>query len=304
MTERPQTTRSPQGAPRGHGSPAPAPMAPLGRAPSQAGPRGVLRRDRPVRGHLRLPHLPAAAGNDPSLGAQAAGEPAAAGPRSGGWSSTASSPASSRPRAASGDQPGRRARHRSTARAAPVAPAPSPGDDGRLMSEHDVSFDAMGCHVRLLIGEPGAGTAPGRGGGRAGAGSSCTSSTRALSRFRPESELCALNATPASAVPASELLRARGQGRPRAAERSGGLVDPTLVGEIESGGYRRLAGGDAPARRSATALAAGAAPQAGAARPGGGAGAASRSTTPPGRSPARRAPLRHAAAPARASPPT
>ena len=28
------------------------------------------------------------------------------------------------------------------------------------MSEHDLTFDAMGSHVRLLIGEPGPGMAP------------------------------------------------------------------------------------------------------------------------------------------------
>ena len=36
------------------------------------------------------------------------------------------------------------------------------------MSEHDVIFDAMGSHVRLLIGEPGPGMAPAAGRRRAG----------------------------------------------------------------------------------------------------------------------------------------
>lgn len=58
-----------------------------------------------------------------------------------------------------------------------------------------------------------------------------------LSRFKPDSELCALNADPRERVPASELLRTAVSAGLAAAEQSGGLVDPTLVGEIESAGY-------------------------------------------------------------------
>jgi thiamine biosynthesis lipoprotein len=104
------------------------------------------------------------------------------------------------------------------------------------MSEHDVRFDAMGSHVRLLIGEPGPGMEP-----------AAVAAERArrfvedfdarLSRFRPESELCALNADPRERVPASALLRAAVGAGLAAAERSEGLVDPTLAGEIESAGY-------------------------------------------------------------------
>jgi FAD:protein FMN transferase len=104
------------------------------------------------------------------------------------------------------------------------------------MSEHDLTFDAMGSHVRLLIGEPGPGIEP-----------AAAAAERArrfiaefdakLSRFKPESELCALNADPRERVPASELLRAAVKVGIAAAERSGGLVDPTLAGEIEAAGY-------------------------------------------------------------------
>jgi thiamine biosynthesis lipoprotein len=104
------------------------------------------------------------------------------------------------------------------------------------MAEHDVVFDAMGSHVRLLIGEPGPGMAP------APAAAEATRRfvvefDRALSRFKPESELCALNGDERERVPASELLRTAVRAGLRAAELSGGLVDPTLVGEIESAGY-------------------------------------------------------------------
>jgi thiamine biosynthesis lipoprotein len=104
------------------------------------------------------------------------------------------------------------------------------------MAEHDVIFDAMGSHVRLLIGEPGPGMA---------AAAAAAEQARkfivefdaTLSRFKPESELCALNEDPRERVPASDLLRSAVKAGLEAAERSGGLVDPTLVGEIESAGY-------------------------------------------------------------------
>jgi thiamine biosynthesis lipoprotein len=59
----------------------------------------------------------------------------------------------------------------------------------------------------------------------------------ALSRFRPGSELNALNADPRAAVPASPLLRRTVAAANWAAERSGGLVDATLLGALERHGY-------------------------------------------------------------------
>jgi len=104
------------------------------------------------------------------------------------------------------------------------------------MAEHDAVFDAMGSHVRLLIGEPGPGTAAAPAAAKA-ARRFVVEFDRALSRFKPESELCALNRDERESVPASELLRTAVRAGLRAAELSGGLVDPTLVGEIESAGY-------------------------------------------------------------------
>lgn len=130
------------------------------------------------------------------------------------------------------------------------------------MGEHDLTFDAMGSHVRLLIGEPGPGMAP--------AAAAAEQARRfvedfdaALSRFKPESELCRLNADPRERVPASELMRRAVEAGLFAAERSGGLVDPTLVGEIEEAGYVASRAGmaglplgealaDAPLRRAAS----------------------------------------------------
>lgn len=94
----------------------------------------------------------------------------------------------------------------------------------------------MGSHLRLLIGEPAAGVAP--------AVQAAEKARRfiaefesALSRFRSDSELCAMNADPQERIPASKLLREAVKAGLAAAKRSGGLVDPTLVGEIEAAGY-------------------------------------------------------------------
>ncbi len=104
------------------------------------------------------------------------------------------------------------------------------------MSEHDISFDAMGSHFRLLIGEPG----PGRASAAEAAGRArrfIREFDAALSRFKPESELSALNRDRRERVPASRLLRQAVSAGLAAAERSGGLVDPTLLGAVEDAGY-------------------------------------------------------------------
>lgn len=70
----------------------------------------------------------------------------------------------------------------------------------------------------------------------------------ALSRFDPRSELSRLNADPAEVVPASPLLIRFVSAAIAAAERSGGLVDPTLLDEVIAAGYDRSLNGVAPAR--------------------------------------------------------
>lgn len=129
------------------------------------------------------------------------------------------------------------------------------------MTEHDLTFDAMGSHVRLLIGEPGPGMAPAAEAAEQGR-RFVEDFDRALSRFRPESELCRLNADRRERVPASELMRRAIEAGVAAAELSDGLVDPTLVAEIEGAGYVSSRAGmqgvplaealaDAPPRRPA-----------------------------------------------------
>jgi thiamine biosynthesis lipoprotein len=75
---------------------------------------------------------------------------------------------------------------------------------------------------------------------------------RRLSRFDPDSELSRLNNDPRAAVPASPLLRRLAAAVPFAVAESGGLVDATLVDEIERAGYAEsLEPSDLPPARSA-----------------------------------------------------
>jgi FAD:protein FMN transferase len=113
------------------------------------------------------------------------------------------------------------------------------------MSGHDLTFDSMGCEVRLLIGDPLPGSPP-----------PWEAAERerlfielfdaSLSRFKPDSELTAFNQDPRVTVPASPVLRQAVRAGLWAAQRSGGLVDPTLGGAIVSVGYRESRAGVTP----------------------------------------------------------
>lgn len=116
-----------------------------------------------------------------------------------------------------------------------------------VSDELDYTFPAMGSDVRLLIGAP---LLP-----RAPAPLPAADRERAwvwafsarLSRFSPVSELSVLNRDPREVVPASLLLRAAVTAGLWAAERSGGLVVPTLTAALERSGYDRSLDGVAPA---------------------------------------------------------
>jgi FAD:protein FMN transferase len=114
------------------------------------------------------------------------------------------------------------------------------------MSGADLSFRAMGSEIRLIIDEPGP-AAIESGEMAAHCRLLVEEFDARLSRFRPDSELCALNADQRSEVPASRLLRDAVRSGIRAAQASGGLVDPTLVGELERAGYARSLEGVEPA---------------------------------------------------------
>ncbi len=94
----------------------------------------------------------------------------------------------------------------------------------------DLTFDCMGTDVRLLVVDD-ATAAECRG--------FLERFDTALSRFRHDSELCRLNAAADREISVSPLLRMAIAAGLYAAERTGGLVDPTLVGRLEAAGYDR-----------------------------------------------------------------
>jgi thiamine biosynthesis lipoprotein len=111
----------------------------------------------------------------------------------------------------------------------------------------DMTFRSMGSDIRLIIETP---LQPGLPAPEQAAETErayIEDFARRLSRFRDDSELCALNADPAEEVRASMLMRTAVAAGLWAAERSGGLVDPTLAGEIEAVGYETSQEGSAPA---------------------------------------------------------
>jgi FAD:protein FMN transferase len=113
--------------------------------------------------------------------------------------------------------------------------------------ELDYTFHAMGSDVRLLIGRPLLLSAPAPAKMAERERTFVLDFARRLSRFVPDSELTALNRDLRPEIPASRLLRAAVSAGLWAAERSDGLVDPTLVREIERSGYTDSLDGAEPA---------------------------------------------------------
>jgi thiamine biosynthesis lipoprotein len=105
----------------------------------------------------------------------------------------------------------------------------SPGSHVRQTVVSDVMFPSMGSHARLVVDRGDAGRAR----------AFLAAFERRLTRFDPASELSALNASPLALVPASPLLRRAVAAALWAAERSGGLVDPTLLPALRAAGYDR-----------------------------------------------------------------
>jgi len=116
-----------------------------------------------------------------------------------------------------------------------------------VSAEEQLRFECFGGWVSLHLacGNPErAATA------LAGAHALLLDAHRRLSRFDPESELCRLNRDPRHAVPASPLLRRLAEAALTAGLASEGLVDATLLEQIERAGYARSrepAGPSAPA---------------------------------------------------------
>jgi thiamine biosynthesis lipoprotein len=129
---------------------------------------------------------------------------------------------------------------------------------------HDTTFHSMGSDVRLIVGPPLRRGLPAPAGAAERERRYVEDFARRLSRFRSDSELSELNSAGHEEVPASLLLRTAVAAGLWAAERSGGLVDPTLVYELERTGYARSHDGEQPAPLD---LALAAAPPRRAARP-------------------------------------
>src|SRR5882757_143897 len=102
--------------------------------------------------------------------------------------------------------------------------------------ENDRRFKLFGSHVRVLIGAP---VRPGLPSPEA-MGIQIEFFLRLLhrklTRFDRDSELCALNADPGKSCSVSPTLAVAVEAALWAARRSGGLVDPTLVKELEDAG--------------------------------------------------------------------
>jgi thiamine biosynthesis lipoprotein len=111
----------------------------------------------------------------------------------------------------------------------------------------DYTFRAMASDVRLIIGPPLRRTAPAPLDAADREKAFVLEFGRRLSRFRADSELSALNRNPRVTVAASGLLRAAVRAGVWAAERSGGLVEPTLVGALQCVGYAASRDGVTPA---------------------------------------------------------
>jgi thiamine biosynthesis lipoprotein len=113
--------------------------------------------------------------------------------------------------------------------------------------ELDYTFRAMGSDVRLLIGDPLLRSSPPPLEAADRQRAFVWNFSDRLSRFRSDSELSTLNHHSHARVAASPLLCAAVNAALWAAQRSGGLVDPTLVRALEQSGYDHSLDGVRPA---------------------------------------------------------
>src|SRR6266496_1347421 len=105
----------------------------------------------------------------------------------------------------------------------------------RVMSvvEHERAFELFGTRVRVLVGERVTPGLPEPEIAAIAVEVFLRKMHQALTRFEKTSELSVLNTDPADEVAVSPLLARAVAACLETAERTGGLVDPTLVDEIE-----------------------------------------------------------------------
>lgn len=103
--------------------------------------------------------------------------------------------------------------------------------------EYESRFDLFGSHVRLLIGAPVGEGLPSPEAIALQIQGFMIVLHRRLTRFDSASELCGLNAAPDRALRVSSTLASAVDAAVWASQRSGGLIDPTLLNELEGAGY-------------------------------------------------------------------
>ncbi len=116
-----------------------------------------------------------------------------------------------------------------------------------IASEVERRLELFGTEVRILIGPPSRPDVPAAGAAAIVVERLLRRHHVLLTRFDPDSELSRLNADPRETVPISGTLAAALRAALEAAELTGGLVDPTLLGELERAGYATSRRGVEPA---------------------------------------------------------
>jgi thiamine biosynthesis lipoprotein len=120
-------------------------------------------------------------------------------------------------------------------------------DPRRETREVERRLDLFGTSVHILVGGPAPEGEPSPELAAAVAQAVLRSCQLELTRFEPDSELSRLNADPRPAHVASKLVAGAVAAAVGAAERSDGLVDPTLLGAMEDVGYAGSRAGVEPA---------------------------------------------------------
>ena len=106
-----------------------------------------------------------------------------------------------------------------------------------VTTELDRRIELFGTEVRILIGPPVPGRAPGNQVAAVAVEQLLRRHHSLLTRFEPDSELSRLNRDPREVVPVSEVLTGGLRAALHAAELTNGLVDPSLLDALEQAGY-------------------------------------------------------------------